>query len=234
MTLAERIARRLKALGWDEATASKQAGFAPTFLRDLFEGRKSSIRGSSAVRLARALGTSVEWLLEERGAETARDYGVASDRTDQFEADLSPLPPRRSAASIMVPEFEAAASAGGGANNDDEQLRALWPFSRQNLDAMRLTHADLAIIEIVGDSMAPTLASGDRVLIDRADKRLPGVFVIWDGDGLIAKRVERVPGRAGSPARLRITSDNKLHNDHEVEAEWVRIVGRVVGLIRRL
>lgn len=99
---------------------------------------------------------------------------------------------------------------------------------------MRLAHADLAIIEIVGDSMAPTLASGDRVLIDRADKRLPGVFVIWDGDGLIAKRVERVPGRAGSPARLRITSDNKLHNDHEVEAEWVRIVGRVVGLIRRL
>lgn len=203
----------------DPATASRKAGFAPTFIRDLVEGRKQSIRGSSALKLARVLQTSVEWLLEGRNGE----------------GESAPSPPDVTTRDqVMIPEYDVIAGAGRGALNDHEEPRAHWPFSRRALDELRLRNADLAIIEISGDSMSPTLASGDRVMIDRSDKRLPGIFVIHDGDGLMAKRLERLPGPPNSPPRIRITSDNKLHNDTEAEADWVQIVGRVVGLIRRL
>lgn len=52
------------------AEASKAAGLAPTFVRDIFEGRKKSLRGDTGGALAEVLGTTLEWLVEGRGAET--------------------------------------------------------------------------------------------------------------------------------------------------------------------
>ena len=51
------------------------------------------------------------------------------------------------------------------------------------------------MITVDGDSMEPLLSSGDRILID-VSRRVPvppGIFVIWDGMGLVAKRIEHVP-----------------------------------------
>jgi phage repressor protein C with HTH and peptisase S24 domain len=43
--------------------------------------------------------------------------------------------------------------------------------------------------------MEPLLASGDRVLIDTSQRVPvpPGIFAIWDGMGLVAKRIEHEP-----------------------------------------
>ena len=45
------------------------------------------------------------------------------------------------------------------------------------------------MITVDGDSMEPLLAAGDRILIDvsRPVPVPPGIFVIWDGMGLVAK-----------------------------------------------
>jgi phage repressor protein C with HTH and peptisase S24 domain len=58
---------------------------------------------------------------------------------------------------------------------------------------------------IIGDSMEPTFRSRDLVVVDTCDTTPspPGLFVIWDGLGLVAKRVEIVAGRA------RVTADNR-------------------------
>ena len=46
------------------------------------------------------------------------------------------------------------------------------------------------MITIDGDSMEPLLGSGDRILIDTSQRvpAPPGIFVIWDGPGLVAQR----------------------------------------------
>lgn len=147
------------------------------------------------------------------------------------DADDSPPPAPHT---MQIPEYGVRASAGFGALNEHEEVIGYWPFSREALHALRLRGTRLAIVEVAGDSMSPTLLSGDRVILDLDDVKPPGLFVIVDGDTLIAKRIERLPGPPGQKQRLRITSDNKLHNDHEVEADWVKIVGRVASLIRRL
>jgi phage repressor protein C with HTH and peptisase S24 domain len=56
----------------------------------------------------------------------------------------------------------------------------------------------------------PTLHDGEIVLVDlgRRSPTPPGIFVLHDGMGLVAKRLEHIPN--SDPARLRIISDNPL------------------------
>ena len=53
-------------------------------------------------------------------------------------------------------------------------------------------------VTIDGDSMEPVLSTGDRIMVDTSQRVPvpPGIFVIWDGMGLVAKRVEHAPNTA--------------------------------------
>ena len=66
------------------------------------------------------------------------------------------------------------------------------------------------MITITGDSMAPTLQDGDLVMIDGASiaPSPPGVFVLDDGVGLVAKRIDAVPNT--DPQEL-LSSDNPAY-----------------------
>ena len=82
-------------------------------------------------------------------------------------------------------------------------------------------------MHVQGDSMAPTLLSGDTVLVDmtRRAPNPPGIFVLDDGMGLVAKRLEHIPN--SDPPRVQIISDNPHYSPYECTAEEVNIIGRV-------
>lgn len=81
--------------------------------------------------------------------------------------------------------------------------------------------------------MEPHFFNGDQILVDErdCDPVQPGPFAVWDGDGVVLKNVERLPGGKG---KLRIFSSNPIYSDHVADAGEVRIVGRPVWLARRL
>ena len=54
----------------------------------------------------------------------------------------------------------------------------------------------------------------------------PGFFVIWDGMGLVAKRIEHVP--QSDPSKLLLGSLNPAYDSHECLAEEIHVVGRAV------
>ena len=54
----------------------------------------------------------------------------------------------------------------------------------------------------------------------------PGIFVIWDGIGLVAKRIEHEPN--SDPAMVVIKSVNPEYQTYQRMAEEVHIVGRVL------
>ena len=60
----------------------------------------------------------------------------------------------------------------------------------------------------------------------------PGIFVIWDGMGVVAKRVEHIPH--SDPPKVVIQSVNPAYQTYEREAEEVSVIGRVIWLARRL
>ena len=87
---------------------------------------------------------------------------------------------------------------------------------------------DLRMIPVDGDSLELLLSSGNHTLID-VSQRVPvppGLFVIWDGMGLVAKRIEHVP--RSEPPKVVIKSVNPEYASYKRFAEEVRLVGRTL------
>ena len=93
--------------------------------------------------------------------------------------------------------------------------------------------ADLSLIVVDGDSMAPTLGDGDDIMVDHgavSRSLRDGIYVLRMDDVLLVKRVAMGPS-----GKLSIRSDNPQYPDWEdVSADNVNIIGRVVWTGRRL
>ena len=122
---------------------------------------------------------------------------------------------------------------GGTAIADD--VKGNWFMPSDYLRSeLSVSPAAARIIEVQGDSMTPTLHSGDRVMIDTNDQRPtpPGIFALWDGIGVVVKRLEHVPN--SEPALLRISSDNPNHHEYQRTFDEVNIIGRIIWYGRRV
>ena len=135
-----------------------------------------------------------------------------------------------------IPRLSIEASAGDGALAGDEQEGARIGFDRQWLKDLGLSPETLSIIDVKGESMAPTLGNGDTIMVDRADgadRLRDGVYVLRLDEALMVKRVALSPRRV--VVGLTISSDNPHYPSWpDVDPALVDIVGRVVWSCRRL
>lgn len=87
--------------------------------------------------------------------------------------------------------------------------------------SLKASPSQLRIMHVEGDSMSPTLLDGDTVLVDmtRRAPNPPGIFVLDDGMGLVAKRLEYVPN--SDPPSVRVISDNGFYSPYKRSAQAV-------------
>lgn len=189
------------------------------------------IRGSqpqleAAFKVAKAEGVSLEWLATGKGQmyeSVGRQHPVEPAQQAHNTSDMDHL--------AKVPTFDIEASAGAGAWISTENISDYWYVPRTWLRQERLDHAELCIINAIGDSMSPHINSGDRLLvktnIDR-EKALDGVFVINLDGHLRVKRLEA----SMFPHGYRVKSDNELYAPEFIPAadmhERLYVIGEVV------
>ena len=99
------------------------------------------------------------------------------------------------------------------------------------LHGFQYGHLHLAVMKyglVRSDELQHFLDCDDRILIDvsRQVPVPPGIFVIWDGMGLVTKRIEHVPH--SEPPRVVIKSANPEYDSYERLVDEIRIVGRAV------
>lgn len=136
---------------------------------------------------------------------------------------------------VVIPMHDVRASAGSGSLIDTESIIGRWPFPLEYLrHSLSLRSPRLSLIQVIGDSMEPTLKSGDAIMVDLADNNVaqPGIFALYDGAAVVIKRVEKIP--SSKPNKLRLISDNPRHTSYDVPAMDVNIAGRVVWFGRGL
>ena len=96
-------------------------------------------------------------------------------------------------------------------------------FSIPNMDG------ELIAIEISGDSMMPTITSGDMVICERLERDAPlkdnAVYVVVT-DVVVAKRVQQIKQGTKTTA-LRLISDNNIYRPYEVELSDVTQILKV-------
>lgn len=134
-----------------------------------------------------------------------------------------------------VPRLDLGASAGAGAADGDERAAGHIAFDPAWLRRIaRGAPEQLSIIRVAGDSMAPTLADGDDILVDRGDgaaRLRDGIYVLRIDDALVVKRLALNP----AARRLSIRSDNPAYPGWpDCDPAQVDIVGRVVWAGRRI
>lgn len=152
-------------------------------------------------RLAAATGKALDWVWS----------GQSGQLGDEF---------------ALVPRYDVRAAGGGGALVQSEQVVDHLAFKRAWLHQQGLVAGRLALIEATGDSMSPTIASGDLVLValDQVNGS-EGVYVLRRGNSLIVKRLQLL-----QTGELQITSDNPAYTSETIAPERVpnvQILGRV-------
>ena len=164
-------------------------------------------------------------LPEQERSVLARYFGVDERVLGAPDANKSGL--------RLIPKLAIGASAGGGALTDAETVAGKVGFDEQYLRRMGVDPAQVELIVVQGESMQPTLADGDDIMVDKgaALRRLrAGVHVLRMDDSLMVKRL--AVGRGGM---LSVLSDNPAYpNWQDVEAASLTIIGRVVWIGRRL
>ncbi|OUJ16507.1 S24 family peptidase [Acetobacter sp. DsW_063] len=138
--------------------------------------------------------------------------------------------------SVRIHEYDVSPQAGGGSlidevggNGDVHTAVATWTIPKPFLDSYLPDSSGLAIVRVIGNSMEPDFRAGERVLVDTSHRILSpdGVYVLWNGLGVVLKQLQLVPNT--SPPRARIISINQTYPQDEVPLDDITINGRVVG-----
>jgi phage repressor protein C with HTH and peptisase S24 domain len=216
-TLGDRIRQRREYLGLTRENIARHFDISPDEV-ERWESGETTPEGRRLRELRALLRCSVQWLLT---GETARPEPAATGEAPPGYAAVRSIAPR--------------AGESGRGFVESEALGPPKFFEERLIRELRAQPADLRAIEIEGESMEPLLRNGDQVLVDTRKTGVvePGLFVVFDGAGLVCKWVERARGAAGR--KLRLTSENPRFGAHVVDTDAdARVIGRVVWLSRRL
>ena len=232
--LANRIKQRIEQLGTTARAISIKVTGKGEFLRPILnEGAQP--RADNLAKLASALGVSVHWLLTGEHDHISSEE-VASNIGGPTERDVlaaSSLENYLGTTPGAVPEVDAKAGAGNGNVGEHEvvtlrrgesfvghKVISEWVFPLSFLrHELRMQPNKILVLEVIGDSMSPTLESGDRVMVDTTYSRPTpdGIYVIEEGAGPMVKRLQLV--RRTDPPEIRIISDNKNHESYTLRLE---------------
>lgn len=155
-------------------------------------------------------------------------------RTAPVIADAA-MPRARGGDLVLVPLLDVRASAGHGASGEDERPVARLGFHPSWLREITAGRpAGLSMIRVAGDSMSPTLADGDEILVDRddaADRLRDGIYVLRVDDGLVVKRLAINP----AARTITIVSDNPAYPTWpDRDPAEIMVIGRAVWAGRRI
>lgn len=208
----------MKELGLRPGAVADMAGIGHTFVYDILYGRSANPSAILLQKVADVLKTTTDQLIN--GTPPPAESAVLLPAGDV----------------VPVSFVDVTASLGGGSAVDGEPANGeVWYFARDWVRGEFGAHSEaLRLIHVKGDSMEPTLRSGDIIMIDSSVKSPSqgGIFVLDDGIGLVAKRLESVFGPKGPS--VRVISDNPLYPSYERSMDEVRIIGKVVWLARQI
>lgn len=149
---------------------------------------------------------SINWLLYNQNP------GSLIDSTDKYWIKYYP---------------EVSVSAGGGAyENEDSYEELEVPPYFLNMLGGKNNLKNIEAINVIGDSMEPTLNSNNIIFVDKSvkDGIRDGIYAFTTTHGLFVKRVQkRVDGK------LDIISDNKDYPVQVMHKDEINILGKVIS-----
>ena len=205
-TFAERLNAAMSAADISQGQLADKVGISQPAIQKMTSGKTSGSR--KMVELAHALGVRPEWLSSGVG-EMRIDGNVpsaaqpVSETIDVFRVDVLDLKVSAGPGSFMISEFVEVLHA---IEFTTEHARSLFGNRTQH---------DVKVMTVDGDSMCPTIQSGDRLFFDVSVRnfKVDGVYAFVVGQHFHVKRLQRLG------LQLAVLSDNPAYKDWYVTEE---------------
>jgi len=216
--IGQRLKLEMKKREISSADLAKRADVKTSFLYDVISGKSTNPSTVKLARVAESLGISLAYLVGSNGHPENKSSAKRAGGDDY----------------VVIPRIMVDVSAGGGAIVTSEREGESYYFRKEWIrEHLNAKPEAMRMLYVRGDSMKPTLCHNDLILVDTTRKTPspPGIFVLFDGFGLVAKRLEYT---AHKPTRIRIISDNPQYSIYERSAEETVIIGRIAWFAREM
>lgn len=192
----------------------EQAGVSVQVMKNrIYKNRIPDV--DETLKLLSVLGVTVEELFGVKSPASNPDFSLTGQKFTLNDQ--------------KIPVYEQFSSCGFGQYVPDSQIVENYIEIPEELKGKRLT-GHLAASKIRGDSMEPTIFSGDTVICDNRGFNEDGIYaVIYQGKGFV-KRLQSVS------EGVKITSDNPVYEPVLVQKDSVelRVIGQVHYVLHKL
>jgi len=201
-------------------------GVSGSYISQIESGDKTEISKQLIKLMSYEFNLSIEWITtgmgpRERttGLKSASLHGSIAEQGAGF-GDY-----------VFVPQVSGEISAGGGLVADNVvEMRVAF---RKEWIERKGDPNKMSLIRVSGDSMEPTLQSGDLALVDHGRNYVDpqgGIYAIAIDSTIMIKRIQVMhPTRS-----LRVISDNNRYETIETDPDRLRINGKVIWFGREI
>lgn len=205
-----------------ERAFAREVGVPQGTLRGLLAGKSPTL--DTLLTIASAKSLSLSWLATGLGQKQAQEANsLALDWRVPEGGDFA-----------LVPRLVVQPSAGKGSLVEHEDAVDMIAFQASWLRRRGVNPSFARALTVRGDSMEPTIRSGDVLLIDTSKNAIEdnGIYVVFSNGYVLVKRIH--PRRDGS---IMLISDNQAYPAEDVpaqEASDFRVAGRVMWFGRSI
>lgn len=197
-TLAGRLKEARSARGLTQKALGELVGVSQAAIQKIETGKANQT--TKIVEIANALGVMPDWLSSGEGAmhnDGKQPGGAILATSDIFRVDVLDLTVSAGPGSFMISEFVEVLHA---IEFTTEHARSLFGNRPQH---------DVKVMTVDGDSMCPTIQSGDRLFFDVSVRnfKVDGVYAFVFGQHFHVKRLQM------QGLQLAVLSDNPAYKD---------------------
>ena len=225
--LSQRIQWIIDRDGLSQTVMADRLGISGSYVSQLLSGERTEISKQLTKLISYAFNVSEEWVVSGEGELVRNSHSEKShfthDQIIERHADYNEY--------VFVPQVSGEISAGGGLVADDT-VEMKIAFRKEWIER-RGDPKNMSLIRVSGDSMEPTLQSGDLALVDHGRNYFDpqgGIYAISIDHSIMIKRLQVLyPSK-----RIKVISDNGRYESSEMEMEQVKINGKVIWFGREI
>lgn len=223
MSQGKRFKEIRKTLHQTQDEFAKSIGTTRSKIGDI-ETDKQQIPLETATVIKNLYGVNFEWLLTGDGDKYPPSKLMnLNNNISTFNGADSKV--------IYFPLYDVKGAAGGGCPVTQENIVAWIPVTEFFIRTLHyISIKNLSIITVYGDSMEPTLVSGDLILVETYNelKLTDGIYVLGNDDLILIKRIQFL-----AENKVKLNSDNKVYEPFiiNLKKDNYRIIGKVLARI---
>lgn len=232
MSFNDRIQTLIDEKKMTQSAVAKGIGVDRSKISKWLAGEIKKPQRPTLIKIAEFFECDINWLAEGKGEPFPDRYTPPAG--DAINFNLGKKVPQNNMVSITYIE-ENYASAGKGIINYDA-AKEVMQFDRNFLISQfgPTDFENVHIIHALGDSMTPSIVSGDMLFVNPGEKDIVTgtVYVLVVGEETMVKRVERNP----LSGELTLLSDNVKYAPIEIlkdDLDKVYVIGRVLGNFKK-